>query len=193
MTHARIASKFRPVSPWMWISRIGPGVTALYGPPGAGKTLLLESIAGFVRPDCGRILLDDAILFDAASRVNVPPRRRNCGYVAQHDALFPHMTLRQNLVFPARRFPRLERHRRVGEMIERFQLADSAAAPPAMKPAPPRALRCAVARALIAEPQVAADRRARFRRAAFAADPRGFRRPHPARHRRSRSVLRRRR
>ena len=58
---------------------LAAGVTALYGPAGAGKTLILETIAGFVRPDSGRILLDDVILFDAQSPVNVPPRRRNCG------------------------------------------------------------------------------------------------------------------
>jgi molybdate transport system ATP-binding protein len=132
---------------------LAAGVTALYGPAGAGKTLILEILAGFVRPDSGRILLDDVILFDAQSRVSVAPRRRNCGYIAQHDALFPHMTLRQNLVFPARRFPRLERHRRVGEMIERFQLADCAALRP-HEAGPAQRLRCAVARALIAVPKL---------------------------------------
>ena len=63
------------------------------------------------------------------------------------------MTLRQNLVFPAKRFPRLERHRRVGEMIERFQLADSAALRP-KEASPAQRLRCAVARALIAVPKL---------------------------------------
>ena len=63
------------------------------------------------------------------------------------------MTLRQNLVFPAKRFPRLERHRRVGEMIERFQLADSAALRP-HEAGPAQRLRCAVARALIAVPKL---------------------------------------
>jgi ABC-type sulfate/molybdate transport systems ATPase subunit len=63
------------------------------------------------------------------------------------------MTLRQNLVFPARRFPRLERHRRVGEMIERFQLADCAALRP-RETGPAQRLRCAVARALIAAPKL---------------------------------------
>jgi len=67
---------------------------------GAGKSLILEAIAGLCRPDSGRILLDDVILFDGQSGVDAPPRRRNCGFVAQRDALFPHMTLRQNLVFP---------------------------------------------------------------------------------------------
>jgi molybdate transport system ATP-binding protein len=132
---------------------LAPGVTALYGPAGAGKTLILETIAGFVRPDSGRILLDDVILFDGQSLVSVAPRRRNCGYIAQHDTLFPHMTLRQNLAFPAKRFPRLERHRRVAENIERFQLGDCAALRP-HEAGPAERLRCAVARALIALPKL---------------------------------------
>ncbi len=153
MTHARIVKHIPPRFSLDVEFPLAAGVTALYGPAGAGKTLILETVAGFVRPDSGRILLDDVILFDAQSRVSVPPRRRNCGYIAQHDALFPHMTLRQNLVFPAKRFPRLDRHRRVGEMIERFQLADSAALRP-HEVAPAERLRCAVARALIAVPKL---------------------------------------
>ena len=76
------------------------GVTVLFGPSGSGKTLVLDSLAGFVRPDEGRILLDDAILFDAASRVHLAPQARNCGYVFQNYALFPNMTLRENLANP---------------------------------------------------------------------------------------------
>jgi len=153
MTHARIVKQIPPRFSLDVEFPLAAGVTALYGPAGAGKTLILETIAGFVRPDSGRILLDDVILFDAQSRVDAPPRRRHCGYIAQHDTLFPHLTLRQNLVFPAKRFPRLERHRRVGESIERFQLADAAALRP-HEVGPARRLRCAVARALIALPKL---------------------------------------
>src|SRR5438309_8100672 len=95
------------------------GTTVLFGPSGAGKTLTLDSIAGFVRPDQGRILLDDQILFDGESGVHLPPQARHCGYVFQNYALFPHMTLRQNLEFAADRIARLERHRRVKEMLDR--------------------------------------------------------------------------
>lgn len=122
---------------------VAPGVTAIYGPSGAGKSPLLEAIAGFVRPDSGRILLDDAILFDAAAGVHLPPQRRRAVLVPQDDSLFPHMTRRQNLVFAAKRWPRLERHRRVAEIIEKFQLSDDA----------PN-LRWTIARALVAEPKL---------------------------------------
>src|SRR5437588_8733074 len=100
------------------------GVTVLFGPSGSGKTLTLDSVAGFVRPDEGRILLDDEILFDGAARVHLAPQARHCGYVFQNYALFPHMTLRQNLEFAVERVPRLERHRKVNEMLEKFHIAD---------------------------------------------------------------------
>jgi len=80
------------------------GVTALFGTSGAGKTLTFDAIAGFARPDAGRIMLDDRILFDAASHVHLKPQQRNCGYVLQNEALFPHMSLRQNLVFASMRW-----------------------------------------------------------------------------------------
>ncbi|MGH9673587.1 MAG: ATP-binding cassette domain-containing protein, partial [Bryobacteraceae bacterium] len=106
--------------------RSGDGITVLFGPSGSGKTLTLDAIAGFLRPDEGRILLDDEILFDAAAGVHVPPQSRHCGYVFQNYALFPHMTLRENLEFAAERRPRLERHRRVGDMLEKFRLGEVA-------------------------------------------------------------------
>jgi molybdate transport system ATP-binding protein len=71
--------------------------TALYGPSGAGKTSLLECIAGLRTPSRGTIALHDRIVFDGAT--NVPPRARRVGYVPQDDALFPHMTVRKNIEY----------------------------------------------------------------------------------------------
>src|SRR6185295_15939559 len=129
------------------------GVTVLFGPSGSGKTLTLDLIAGFVRPDDGRILLDDDILFDRAAGVNLAPQGRNCGYVFQNYALFPHMTLRQNLEFAAERRPRLERHRRVAEMLDKFRLAESAGRRPHEVSGGQRQ-RCSIARALIGAPKL---------------------------------------
>ena len=153
MTHVRIARKTANGLSLDVDLPISPGVTALYGPTGAGKTLLLEAVAGFIKPDAGRILLDDAILFDAAARVDVPPRRRAIGYVFQNLALFPHMTMEGNVAFAADEWPRLERHRRVAEMVERFELATAAGLRPGAASAAQR-LHCAVARALIGEPRL---------------------------------------
>jgi len=134
------------------------GVTVFFGPSGAGKTMTLEAIAGFVRPDEGRMLLDDEILFDAASGVDLPPQLRHCGYVFQNYALFPHMTLRQNLAFAAscsrrEHLPRLERHRKVNEMLDRFHLADVAGRRP-REVSGGQKQRCSIARALIGSPRL---------------------------------------
>lgn len=129
------------------------GVTVLFGPSGSGKTLTLDLIAGFLHADEGRILLDDQILYDGTSGVHLNPQDRNCGYVFQNYALFPHMTLRENLAFGAERRPRLERHRSVNEMLEKFRLTDAAGRRPHQVSGGQRQ-RCSIARALIGGPKL---------------------------------------
>lgn len=73
------------------------GATALFGPSGAGKTTLVNMIAGLMRPDRGRIELDGDVLFDAAARIDVPVWRRRIGCVFQEGRLFPHLSVRHNL------------------------------------------------------------------------------------------------
>jgi molybdate transport system ATP-binding protein len=77
----------------------GPGLTALFGRSGSGKTSLVNVIAGLVRPDEGRVVVDGAVLLDTASGIDVPKHRRRIGYVFQEGRLFPHLSVRQNLVF----------------------------------------------------------------------------------------------
>jgi len=74
-------------------------VTAIFGPSGAGKTSLLDLIAGLRRPHSAFIQLEDRVLTDTASRVKVPPRCRQIGYLPQDLALFPHLSVRGNLLF----------------------------------------------------------------------------------------------
>lgn len=131
----------------------GPGVCVLFGPSGSGKTVTLDCIAGFTKPAEGRVELDGTVLFDGARGINLPPQQRRCGYVFQNYALFPHMTLRQNLEFAAERLPRLERHRRVSEMLERFRLTDVAGRRPSELSGGQKQ-RCSIARALVAQPRV---------------------------------------
>ncbi|HEY1363933.1 MAG TPA: molybdenum ABC transporter ATP-binding protein [Xanthobacteraceae bacterium] len=84
------------------------GVTALFGPSGAGKTTLVNMIAGLIAPDAGRIILDERILFDSQRRIDVPVHRRRIGYVFQEGRLFPHLTVAGNLDY-GRRMQRLPR------------------------------------------------------------------------------------
>lgn len=158
MIQARLAKRFAPGPESTAFSldvefEAAVAVTVLFGPSGAGKTLTLDMIAGFMRPDSGRVLLDDQILFDGEARVNLRPQKRNCGYVFQNYALFPNMTLRENLIFAANRWPRLERHRRVSEMIERFHLAEVAGRRP-HELSGGQKQRCSIARALIGGPRL---------------------------------------
>ena len=71
----------------------------LFGPSGAGKSLTLRTIAGLLKPDSGHVRLHDQVLFDAAGGINQPPQQRKVGYVFQDYALFPHLTVRQNVAF----------------------------------------------------------------------------------------------
>ena len=71
----------------------------LFGPSGAGKTMTLKAIAGLVRPDAGRIEMAGTTLFDAERGIDTPARQRDCGYLFQEYALFPHLTVRQNIAF----------------------------------------------------------------------------------------------
>lgn len=80
----------------------GGGLTALFGPSGAGKTSVLNMVAGLLRPERGRIVVAGEVLFDAAAGVDLPPERRRAGYVFQDHRLFPHRRVRDNLLYGCR-------------------------------------------------------------------------------------------
>lgn len=79
----------------------GDGITVLFGPSGAGKTSVLDMVAGLLRPDAGHVRVAGETLFDAAGGTNVAPERRRAGYVFQDARLFPHLTVRANLLYGA--------------------------------------------------------------------------------------------
>jgi molybdate transport system ATP-binding protein len=78
------------------------GATVLFGPSGAGKTSIINMIAGLMRPDRGRVSLDDVVLFDSATRTDMKVAQRRIGYVFQEGRLFPHMTVARNLDYGRR-------------------------------------------------------------------------------------------
>ncbi len=75
------------------------GVTALFGPSGAGKTSVINMVAGLMRPDAGRISVNGSCLFDSQRRINLPTEQRRIGYVFQDGRLFPHLSVRSNLTY----------------------------------------------------------------------------------------------
>jgi ABC-type molybdate transport system, ATPase component len=77
----------------------GSGITAIFGVSGAGKTSLINAIGGLTQPQNGQIQLNDRLLFDAATRVNLPPEKRRIGYVFQDARLFPHYRVKGNLQY----------------------------------------------------------------------------------------------
>jgi molybdate transport system ATP-binding protein len=74
-----------------------PGITMLFGASGSGKTTLLRCLAGLTKPDAGHIKIGERVLFDAKAGVDVPIQDRHIGYVFQQAALFPHMSVRDNI------------------------------------------------------------------------------------------------
>ena len=87
--------------------RLARPITALFGPSGAGKTTVLDAIAGLRTPIVGSITINDRALFDSSAGIDVPPHKRHIGYVAQEVALFPHMSVRRNVLYGKREGQRL--------------------------------------------------------------------------------------
>jgi ABC-type sulfate/molybdate transport systems ATPase subunit len=101
----------------------GGGITALFGPSGAGKTLTRRHVAGLERAREGRIVLDGRVLFDGASGRNLSPQARRIGYVFQEYALFPHLDVAGNVGFALADRPRGRREARVEAVLEMVDLA----------------------------------------------------------------------
>jgi molybdate transport system permease protein len=125
---------------------------SVLGPSGSGKTMTLRCIAGLERPDRGRIGLNGRVLFDSARGINLPARERRIGMVFQQYALFPHLTVTENIAFGLGQLPRAEQATRVGGQIAQTHLAG-------LEHRYPRELsggeqqRAALARALAIEPE----------------------------------------
>jgi len=102
----------------------GNEVLGVLGPSGSGKSMTLRAIAGIETPDEGRIAVNGQVLFDSAQSIDVPPRLRNIGYVFQHYALFPHLTVKENIGFGLAGLSGGEKNQRLQETLETFHLKD---------------------------------------------------------------------
>ena len=132
---------------------VGEGVVALFGPSGAGKTLTLQCLAGLVRPDQGRIVVNGTVFFDGEGGVDVPTQQRRLGYVFQGYALFPHLSVADNVGYGLHDRPREERQRRTAEVLERLGLGDLAARRP-RELSGGQQQRVALGRALAVDPEL---------------------------------------
>ncbi|HEY5999124.1 MAG TPA: ATP-binding cassette domain-containing protein [bacterium] len=132
---------------------IGDELAVLFGPSGSGKSLTLRMIAGLARPEAGRIAAGGRVLLDTATGVDLRPQERSVGFVFQDLALFPHMSVLENVQYGGHGLPAAERVERAGALIGRFGLAGLERRRPAEISGGQRQ-RVALARALVRRPQL---------------------------------------
>ena len=130
-----------------------PGVTVLFGRSGAGKTTVINAVAGLMQPDAGRVELEGRVLFDTQTGLWLPPHRRRIGYVFQDARLFPHLTVRQNLAFGQWFAPRDARRESLGEVVELLGIGELLHRRPGLLSGGERQ-RVALGRALLSAPQM---------------------------------------
>lgn len=131
----------------------GERFVSLFGHSGAGKTSVLDMIAGLLRPASGHIRVAGELLFDAASGVNLPPERRGVGYVLQDGRLFPHLSVRDNLLYGWHLAPPERRWLALADAVELLGIAHLLDRRPATLSGG-EAQRVAIGRALLAGPRV---------------------------------------
>ena len=129
------------------------GVLALFGRSGAGKTTLVNMLAGLLRPDAGRIAISGRTLFDSAAGINLPPERRRIGYVFQEGRLFPHLSVRTNLLYGHRRIPPPERAIKLPEIVKLLGIGHLLSRRPANLSGGEKQ-RVAIGRALLSNPRL---------------------------------------
>ena len=122
----------------------GNELVVLFGPSGCGKSLTLSAVAGLLRPRSGRIALPNGVVaFDSSSGVDLPPQERSIGYLVQDLALFPHLSVADNVGFALSRWPKERRRERVEHLIDQFSLQGLERRQPGELSGRPATARCA--------------------------------------------------
>jgi molybdate transport system ATP-binding protein len=132
---------------------VSAGFTILFGASGAGKTTLLDCVAGLVRPDEGSIRVGATVFFDSESRMDLPVTRRKVGYVFQSLALFPHLSVEDNVAYGLHARPTHERTTAVAAILEAFHIQGLRRRRPAEISGGERQ-RVALARSLVTDPSI---------------------------------------
>ena len=132
---------------------VDEGLTALFGRSGAGKTSIVNMIAGLLKPDRGRIVIADRVLFDSDRRLDLPPHRRRVGYVFQDGRLFPHLTVRRNLAYGRWFAPRRAAYVEFDRIVELLDLGRLLDRRPATLSGGEKQ-RVAIGRALLPSPRI---------------------------------------
>lgn len=130
-----------------------PGLTVLFGPSGSGKTTVVNAVAGLLRPEAGRIAAGDWVLLDTATGRCLPPHRRRIGYIFQEGRLFPHLTVRQNLLYGRLFAPRDARTENLERVVEMLGIGPLLGRRPGALSGGERS-RVAIGRALLAGPRL---------------------------------------
>jgi molybdate transport system ATP-binding protein len=129
------------------------GVTALFGRSGAGKTSVINMVAGLFPPDEGLIVVNGRKLFDSEQSIDVPPAKRRCGYIFQDGRLFPHLTVKANLTYGMKLVPRAERYVSYDQVVELLGISHLLTRRPA-KLSGGEKQRVAIGRALLTSPSL---------------------------------------
>ena len=129
------------------------GITILFGPSGAGKSTLLDCLAGLAPPNAGKIVIGENVLYDASMRIDVPPQKRCIAYVFQSLALFPHLTIEQNVAYGLANITDEARRARVEEILQAFRIANLRNQKPAQISGGEKQ-RTALARSLVTNPRL---------------------------------------
>lgn len=129
------------------------GITAVFGPSGAGKTSIINMVAGLLKPDEGRIYVDNQPIFDSRKKINVTPNKRRLGYIFQDGRLFPHLSVKSNLTYGMKLVPKKYRRLSFDKVIEILNLAALLHRRPA-KLSGGEKQRVAIGRALLTSPSL---------------------------------------